>query len=444
MVRRSHKFQALIGRITARRGHAVVGVSGKVVTALNEEPVLSAMRWRDAWRTWMRRLVVKVLKNETILVVASVLALISCFIVPPDKEYLGYIHASTISQLICLMIVVCGFQRIGVFRIIGSRLLEHVGSLRGLVVTLVALTYFSAMLITNDVALVTFVPFAVAVLLMADMGERTILVVTLMTIGANVGSMLTPIGNAHNLYLKALTGMPAGEMMGIMAPYSVSAAILLLIVIYFAFPKLPVSELNNLETGVLAPERSKHQPDEIRITGYGAGYGGWRTVVYALLFIVCLLAVSDFIPLWVMCVIVVATFLFTDRRVFRYVDWGLPLTFCMFFIFIGNMKRVPEFYQLAQSLVGGHPLEVAVVSSQVISNVPTTLLLSGFCDQWRPLIIGTNLGGMGTLIASMASLISYKNVVRQYPDRKGRYLAVYSAVNVLFLIVLVGLSWIIE
>ena len=334
----------------------------------------------------MRRLVVKVLKNETILVVASVLALVSCFIVPPDREYAGYIHASTISQLICLMIVVCGFQRIGVFRIIGSRLLEHVGSLRGLVVTLVALTYFSAMLITNDVALVTFVPFAVAVLLMADMGERTVLVVTLMTIGANVGSMLTPIGNAHNLYLKALTGMPAGEMMGIMAPYSVCAVVLLLIVIYFAFPKLPVSELNNLETGVLAPERSKHQPDEIRITGYGAGYGGWRTVVYALLFVVCLLAVSDFIPLWVMCVVVVATFLFTDRRVFRYVDWGLPLTFCMFFIFIGNMKRVPEFYQLAQSLVSGHPLEVAVVSSQVISNVPTTLLLSGFCDQWRPLI----------------------------------------------------------
>ena len=138
----------------------------------------------------MRRLVVKVLKNETILVVASVLALVSCFIVPPDREYAGYIHASTISQLICLMIVVCGFQRIGVFRIIGSRLLEHVGSLRGLVVTLVALTYFSAMLITNDVALVTFVPFAVAVLLMADMGERTVLVVTLMTTSNHLPSPL--------------------------------------------------------------------------------------------------------------------------------------------------------------------------------------------------------------------------------------------------------------
>ena len=346
----------------------------------------------------MRRWLINVAKNETILIVAAILALISCFIVPPDADYKSYIHASTISQLICLMIVVCGFQRIGVFRIIGSRLLEKVSTMRGLVITLVALTFFSAMFITNDVALVTFVPFAVAVLIMAGQEDKTILVVTLMTIGANVGSMLTPIGNAHNLYLKALTGMPTMEFLGIMAPYSGTAAVLLVIVISVVFGGKPVGDLGDLETGVLAPERNKHQPDEIRITGYGAGYGGWRTIVY----------------------------------------------FCMFFIFIGNMKRVPEFYELARSLVGGHPLEVAVGSSQVISNVPTTILLSGFCDQWRDLIIGTNLGGMGTLIASMASLISYKNVVRQYPHKKGRYLAVYSAVNVLFLAVLLTLSWIIE
>ena len=169
---------------------------------------------------------------------------------------------------------------------------------------------------------------------------------------------------------------------------------------------------------MLAPNSDQPQPDEIRVTGYGAGYGGWRTIVYCALFIVCLLAVSDFIPLWAMCVIVVVAFLFCDRRVFRNIDWGLPLTFCMFFIFIGNMKRVPEFYELAASLVGAHPLEVSVVSSQFISNVPTTLLLSGFCDQWRELIIGTNLGGLGTLIASMASLIGYKNVTRATRTRK--------------------------
>ena len=392
----------------------------------------------------MRRWLVNVAKNETILVVAAILALISCFVVPPDDEYTMYIHASTISQLICLMIVVCGFQRIGIFRIIGSRLLQRTSTMRGLVLTLVALTFFSAMLITNDVALVTFVPFAIAVLIMAGQEDKTILVATLMTIGANVGSMLTPVGNAHNLYLKALTEMSTKRFIGIMAPYSFTAAILLVIVISVVFGSKPVGDLGDLETGVLAPERSKHQPDEIRITGYGAGYGGWRTGIYSLLFIVCLRAVSGTIPLWAMCVIVVVSFLFTDRRVFKYVDWGLPLTFCMFFIFIGNMRRVPEFYELARTLVGSHPLEVAVASSQVISNVPTTILLSSFCNQWRALIIGTNLGGMGTLIASMASLVAYKNVTRQYPDKKGRYLAVYSAVNVLFLVVLLTLSWIIE
>lgn len=397
----------------------------------------------------MRRWLIELLKSETILIVASILALVSCFIVPPDAGYKDYVHMSTISQLSCLMLVVCGFQRIGVFRIIGSRLLHHVNTARGLVITLIAMTYFSAMLITNDVALVTFVPFAIAVLIMANMEDKAVLVGALMTIGANVGSMLTPIGNAHNLYLKALTGMPASEMIGIMAPYSATAAVMLVIISCVVFGKQPVSEFQSLdgtdiEQGVLAPESGKHQPDEIRITGYGAGYGGWRTIVYTLLFVVCLLAVSGFVPLWAMCVIVFAAFLICDRKVFKNVDWGLPLTFCMFFIFIGNMKRVPEFYQLARSLVGGHPLEVAVASSQVISNVPTTILLSGFCDQWRDLIIGTNLGGMGTLIASMASLISYKNVVRQYPHKKGRYLAVYSAVNVLFLAVLLTLSWIIE
>lgn len=211
------------------------------------------------------------------------------------------------------------------------------------------------------------------------------LVGTLMTVGANVGSMLTPIGNAHNLYLKALTGMPSAEMIGIMAPYSVAAAVLLVVIVCVVFGKKPVSEFSSIdgsgiEQNVLAPNSDQPQPDEIRVTGYGAGYGGWRTIVYCALFIMCLLAVSDFIPLWAMCVIVVVAFLFCDRRVFRNIDWGLPLTFCMFFIFIGNMKRVPEFYELAASLVGAHPLEVSVVSSQFISNVPTTLLLSGFCD----------------------------------------------------------------
>lgn len=397
----------------------------------------------------MRQRVLTFLRSETILIVATLLAIISCFIVPPDGQYGGYVHVSTISQLVCLMLVVAGFQRIGVFRIIGSSLLHRVHTARGVVLTFIALTFISAMFITNDVALLTFVPFALAVLVMAHMEDKAIIVCALMTVAANTGSMLTPVGNAHNLYFKALTGMSTGHFLRIMAPYSILAAVLLVVVTSVVFRGRRIAEFEGMdskgiERGVLAPDPTRHQPDEIKVTGYGAGYGGWRAIVYTGVFLVCVLAVSDLVPLWVMCAVTFVAMAVCDRGSFRHADWALPLTFIMFFIFIGNMKRVPEFAGLAQAFVGQHPLEVSIISSQIISNVPASLLLSGFCDQWAPLIIGTNIGGMGTLIASMASLITYKNYTRQYPRQKGRYLGVYTAISVMFLLLMYGLAVIIE
>ncbi|PKU89622.1 citrate transporter [Bifidobacterium pseudolongum subsp. globosum] len=397
----------------------------------------------------MRQRVLTFLRSETILIVATLLAIISCFIVPPDGQYGGYVHVSTISQLVCLMLVVVGFQRIGVFRIIGSSLLHRVHTARGVVLTFIALTFISAMFITNDVALLTFVPFALAVLVMAHMEDKAIIVCALMTVAANTGSMLTPVGNAHNLYFKALTGMSTGHFLRIMAPYSILAAVLLVVVTCVVFRGRRIAEFDGMdskgfERGVLAPDPARHQPDEIKVTGYGAGYGGWRAIVYTGVFVVCVLAVSDMVPLWVMCVVTFVAMVVCDRGAFRHADWALPLTFIMFFVFIGNMKRVPEFAGIAQAFVGQHPLEVSIISSQIISNVPASLLLSGFCDQWVPLIIGTNIGGMGTLIASMASLITYKNYTRQYPRQKGRYLGVYTAVSVMFLLLMYGLAVIIE
>lgn len=396
----------------------------------------------------MRQRVLTFLRSETILIVATLLAIISCFIVPPDGQYGGYVHVSTISQLVCLMLVVVGFQRIGVFRIIGSSLLHRVHTARGVVLTFIALTFISAMFITNDVALLTFVPFALAVLVMAHMEDKAIIVCALMTVAANTGSMLTPVGNAHNLYFKALTGMSTGHFLRIMAPYSILAAVLL-VVTCVVFRGRRIAEFDGMdskgfERGVLAPDPTRHQPDEIKVTGYGAGYGGWRAIVYTGVFVVCVLTVSDMVPLWVMCAVTFVAMVVCDRGSFRHADWALPLTFIMFFVFIGNMKRVPEFAGIAQAFVGQHPLEVSIISSQIISNVPASLLLSGFCDQWVPLIIGTNIGGMGTLIASMASLITYKNYTRQYPRQKGRYLGVYTAVSVMFLLLMYGLAVIIE
>lgn len=397
----------------------------------------------------MRRWLLNLVKCETILIVATILAIISCFFVKPDAQYLSYVHTNTIAQLVGLMMVVCGFQRIGVFRSIGSRLLRHAKTERGLVIVLMSLTFFSSMFITNDVALVTFVPFALSVLVMANAEEHSILVITLMTIGANVGSMLTPIGNAHNLYLKALTKKSTGEFMGIMAPYTLTAALLMVAFAFVFFKSRRVDEFSGLqgddiEQNVLAPSHGKPKPDEIRLMGYGTGFSKWRVVVYSILFAICLFGVAGWIPDWAMILLIVIAFIICDRHVFRSLDWALPLTFIMFFIFIGNMRRVQGFTEIAQMWVGTHPMEVSVVSSQFISNVPTTILLSGFCNKWNQLIIGTNLGGMGTLIASMASLISYKGITNKYPHHKGRYLLMYTLVNILFLAVLIILAWIIN
>lgn len=252
----------------------------------------------------MKRWLLNLVKCETILIVAAILAIISCFFVPPDSQYWGYIHVNTISQLICLMMVVCGFQRIGVFRAIGARLLRHVRTERGLVLVLMSLTFFSAMFITNDVALVTFVPFALSVLVMANAEKRSILVITLMTIGANVGSMLTPIGNAHNLYLKALTHMSTKDFLKIMSPYTVTAAVLMIAFAFVFFKSRKVDQFaglhgDDIEQSVLAPSHGRPQPDEIRVMGYGMSFTRWRVIVYSLLFVVCLCGVSGWIPDWI-------------------------------------------------------------------------------------------------------------------------------------------------
>lgn len=392
-------------------------------------------------RHWLTRL----LKGETVLVIAAVIALVSCIFVHPDGQYLGYIHVNTITQLGSLMVVVCGFQRIGVFHAIGANLLARVHSVRGLALVLVSLTFFASMFITNDVALVTFVPFAMAVLIMAGLEKHVFLVVTLMTLGANVGSMLTPIGNAHNLYLKARSDMPTREFLLLMAPYTLVAALMLVLVCWFAFGRQRVDQLERMKAkdiqhSVLAPKPDGIQPQVEEMQESGR----WRIVVYLLLFLVCLLGVARVIPQGAMVLVVILVFLICDRRVFLHVDWGLLLTFVAFFIFIGNARRMPQFYGMVSGLVNIHPLIASILCSQVISNVPTSLLVSGFSTAWKAIILGTNLGGMGTLIASMASLVSYKAVVKRYPHKKGHYLKVYTLFNLLFLIVLTGLALIME
>lgn len=372
-------------------------------------------------------------KKEVVLCVALVLAVVSAFIVPPDAEYIGYIDFHTLAILFCLMGVMAGFRYIGMFQWIAGKLLKKVQKPSGIVMLLVMLCFFFSMLITNDVALITFVPFTFVVgkMLGEETYKRMVLpTVVLQTIAANLGSMLTPIGNPQNLYLYGLSGMSLVEFVKIMLPYSVASLVLLVVCSLVFGLKLEkgkaAGSVTSLEQGITPADKKG------------------SLVIYLVLFIMCLLTVAQILPLWITFVAVVAGIVVTEYKELAHIDYALLLTFVAFFVFIGNMGRIPAFASLLQSLITGNEELVAILASQCISNVPAALLLSGFTTDVPALMIGTNLGGLGTLIASMASLISYKYVVaecatNEIPGGKGKYFLLFTVSNICFLIALVVL-----
>lgn len=376
------------------------------------------------------------LKKEVVLVVAVVLAVVSMFAVTPDKEYIDYIDFSTLSILFSLMAVMAGLQTAGVFREIAEALLGKVRKVWQLVLILVMLCFFFSMFITNDVALITFVPFTFIILeLLGGETEQKLIipVVVLQTIAANLGSMLTPIGNPQNLYLYGQAGIGIVEFMQILLPYTVVSFLLLLVLCLYFGKK-------GAQGGTTqAMEQFQNRTSQTHLSG-----SKWDILRYLVLFVLCLLTVAKvkWFPYWVTLLIVVVALLLFDRKLFARIDYSLLLTFVGFFVFIGNMGRIPAFRDFLQGIIAGNEVLTAVISSQVISNVPAALLLSGFTDNYEALILGTNLGGLGTLIASMASLISYKYIVKENKCSKGAYFGFFTIANIVFLAVLL-LLWIV-
>jgi len=364
-------------------------------------------------------------KKEAVLSIAMVLAVISAIIIPPDRAYIAYIDFRTLGILFCLMAVMAGLQGLGVFSYIAEKLLSKVRGVRSLVFILIMLCFFGSMVITNDVALITFVPFSFVTLQLMFREKAKALVVpvvVMQTVAANLGSMLTPIGNPQNLYLFSRTEMGFGAFVWFMTPYTLVAFLLLVIwCITFKFKDDgPTSFLLRSKTS---------------LSGKGK-----ELALYVALFICSLLTVVHVIPYEITTIITLIVILFMDRTVLKRVDYTLLLTFVGFFIFIGNMGRVPVFRGLLQQIIQGNEILTSVVASQFMSNVPAALLLSGFTDRFDLLIIGTNLGGLGTLIASMASLISFKYIGKEYKELKGRYFVYFTVVNLIFLAVLAGVS----
>lgn len=369
----------------------------------------------------LRQRILGLIRSETVLCVAVVLALASMIAVPPSPGYAEYIDWDTLALLFSLMAVMKGFQKLGLFTYLGSRLLQRTATTRKMIFVLVFLPFVLSMVITNDVSLITFVPFGLIVLRMIGREKLVVPVVVLQTVAANLGSMMTPMGNPQNLYLYAQSGMGFGRFCLLMLPYGALSAVCLAVLV-ICLKSTPVSGAS-VETK-LGSARG--------LLCCAAGFG------------LCLLGIFNIVPPLAIAAITLVFLLVADRKLLASVDYSLLGTFVAFFIFVGNLGNIAVFQNFLASLLEHNVVLVAVLASQVISNVPAALLLSGFTDHWAELMVGCNLGGLGTLIASMASLISYKFVVKDYPEQKRRYLFWFTVCNLGLLVALVLLDFLLK
>ena len=367
------------------------------------------------------------MRKDPVLVIALALALLSCIAVPPDAGYLDYVDVRTLGMLFSLMAVMAGLTRAGVFSALCRHLLAIARGPRRLCLTLVLLAFFSSMLITNDVALVTFVPLALLALQTFRSERLTCFTVVLMTVAANLGSMATPVGNPQNLYLYSVSHMALGDFLLLMLPYALAALALLAVVIWAC------GKPHDLAGGGDTERHVSHED-------VSAGRATRGILPWLAVFALALLSVARMLPFEVPVAAAALVGVAFDRATLRHVDYGLLLTFVAFFVFVGNVGRIGAVSALIAQMVTGHELIVSVAASQALSNVPAAILLSGFTDAWQALIVGTNIGGLGTLIASMASLISYKQLALVLPHAKGRYMKLFTAWNIAFLVALLALA----
>ncbi len=352
------------------------------------------------------------LKKNAVLCIATLAAIITTCIVPPDSAYLDYFDWKTLTCLFCVLAVVCALRNIRFFTFLARKIVTLFKNTRASILALVYITFIGSMLIANDMALLTFLPLGFFVL--SSTGKQKYMAFTfiMQNIAANLGGMLTPFGNPQNLYLYSKFNIPTGEFIATMLPpFCISVALITLCCLFVKKEPLQLEEEK-----IVLPKT--------------------RTIIYVLLFALSIVIVFRFIPFWIGLIVIPIVLLFMDRKALKNVDYGLLLTFVMFFIFSGNMARIPAVQSLFGSLMEKNPLLVSVLSCQIISNVPSAILLSQFTTNWRELLVGVNIGGVGTLISSLASLITFKEYTSKAKGNAGKYILLFSAFNFGFLIVL--------
>lgn len=356
------------------------------------------------------------IKKETILCIAFALALLSMLLTPPNAGYLGYVDFSVISILFCLMVTVQGFGKTGLFDYLKGLLTRRFRNTRSLSAALAALCFFMSMLVTNDVALLTFVPLTL--LLFSGKEKVRIRCVILETAAANLGSMATPIGNPQNLYIYSHYGYSLADFFGVMLPISgVSLALLTLSLI------------------LIPSERITPKKEEAKFAL------SRNFFVYAAVFAICLGTVAKLIDYRICLALTLAAAVIFDVKILAKPDYALLATFVCFFVFVGNISAVPGIREAISNVILDREALISCGLSQIISNVPCALMVSGFTDKSDSVLLGVNIGGMGTLIASLASLISYKLYVRADGAEKGRYFAEFTVYGFAFLALLLGFAF---
>lgn len=357
------------------------------------------------------------IKKNVVMVIALCLATITCFIVKPDKEYLGYFDFKTLSCLFCVLAVVCALKNIKFFYILARKIVSIFKNARVCVLALVYITFIGSMLIANDMALITFLPLGFFILHSTGKEKYMAFTFIMQNIAANLGGMLTPFGNPQNLYLYSSFEIPTLEFMGIMLPSFVLSVALITICCLIFVKKEPLDIVG----------------EEVKLPVA-------RTIIYMVLFALSILIVFRGIPYFVGLIVIPIVLLIMDRRALLRVDYPLLLTFVFFFIFSGNMARIPEVKEFFGFLLEKSTLVFSTLSCQVISNVPSAILLSQFTTNYRDLLIGVNIGGVGTLISSLASLITLREYLKENPKGIIKYILKFSAFNFAFLAILLGFN----
>lgn len=359
--------------------------------------------------------------KNTVLVIAATLAIISCFFVAPDAEYIGYFDFKTLTCLFCTLAVICALKNLRFFTIVARKIVKTAGNTRTLAISLVYITFIGSMFLANDMALLTFLPLGYISLTATGKDKYMAVIFILQNIAANLGGMLTPFGNPQNLYIYTKFDIPTGEFMSVMLiPFVLS--ILLFTGCCLFIPKESL-ELNGA--------------DEDKINTK-------RTAFNLILFVIAILTVFRIVPYYICLPVVLFSVLFTDRDALKKVDYPLLLTFVSFFLLAGNVSRIDAVNSFFSNLLQKDALLTSVLSCQIMSNVPSAILLSEFTENWRELLVGVNIGGVGTLISSLASLITFREYTSHVKGKTLQYVGLFSAFNFGFLIILTAVMMIIR